>query len=396
MGGLKPIVAVALFLWVSFGIAQKSFPKGVVIDSVPIAQNAKESFTLYLPSSFEPNNPSSIIFIFDPAARSKIGIRPFIKASEKYGHILVCSKNSKNGPHEQNFGIANRLFSHVFSNFSIKADEMYLAGFSGGSRLASSIATLTDRFAGVIACGAGFSGGAGHRPSFQDFDYVGLCGDEDFNFREMFENQNYLDIMNFDQTLLTFSGGHGWPASDDIIRACDWLFVQFEKKKDSPDKAMLNTLFEEEKIRISDLNNNILLKAQAYERVILLFRSVFDVQKLEQEYEKITHSKEYKNASKLQNTILKQEGALISRFVKRWQVDLMNPTNANYAWWEKEFDKLTQKRGSEDTRKMVRRIVSNIGALTYERFYGDTNTPPQEEYLQNLLSLLPKGPGRIN
>jgi len=268
---------------------------------------------------------------------------------------------------------------------------MYLTGFSGGSRLASSIATLTDRFAGVIACGAGFSSGAGHRPSFQNFDYVGLCGDEDFNFREMYENQNYLDIMNFDQTLFTFSGGHRWPDNDNIVRACDWLFVQHEKKKVSPDTTRLNTLFEEEKARVSGLSNqNILLKAHAYQRLVLLFGSVFDVQNLEKEYEKIINSKEYKTASKLQNTILKQEGALVSRFVKRWQADLMNPTNANYSWWEKEFDKLTQKNASDENQKMVHRITSNIGALSYERLYGDTNNAPQKEYLQNLLSILPK------
>ncbi|MEL6303622.1 MAG: hypothetical protein AAFQ20_02420 [Bacteroidota bacterium] len=391
MSDLKPFVALAFYVWVSFGLAQSSFQKGRIIDSIAIAKKTGDSFALYLPTTFDSNTPSSIIFIFEPAARSTIGIKPFISASEKYGHILVCSNNSKNGPHEQNFEIANRLFDHVFSSFSIKADEMYLAGFSGGSRLASAIASLTDRFAGVIACGAGFSGGAGHRPSFQDFDYVGLCGDEDFNFREMYENQNYLDIMNFDQTLFTFSGGHRWPDSEDIIRACDWLFSQHEKKKDSPNNTKLNGLFEEEKIRISALTNrNILLKAQTYQRVILLFGSVFDVQDLEQQYEKVTNSKEYKNASKLQNTLLKKEGAIISRLVKQWQTDLMSPAKASYAWWEKEFDKLLQKNASEGTKKMVRRIISNIGALTYERLYGDINTEPQKEYLENLLSLLPK------
>ena len=68
----------------------------------------------------------------------------------------------------------------------------------------------------------------------------------------------------------------------------------------------------------------------------------------------------------------------------------MNPTNANYAWWEKEFDKLIQKNASEENQKMVHRITSNIGALTYDRLYGDTNNAPQKEYLQNLLSILPK------
>ena len=36
-------------------------------------------------------NKSAVIFIFDPAARGKIGIQAFIAAAEEYNYILVCS-----------------------------------------------------------------------------------------------------------------------------------------------------------------------------------------------------------------------------------------------------------------------------------------------------------------
>ena len=56
---------------------------------------------------YEPEKPSPAIFIFEPMARGKIGIQPFISAAEQYGYILICSNNSKNGPYDLNLTLTN-------------------------------------------------------------------------------------------------------------------------------------------------------------------------------------------------------------------------------------------------------------------------------------------------
>ena len=104
--------------------------KGKIIDSVYIKNNFKESYALYVPNNYTTTELSPIVFIFEPAARGKIGITPFIKAAEKYGYILICSNNSKNGPFEQNFEITNRLFEKVFADFAVNPKRIYTAGFS--------------------------------------------------------------------------------------------------------------------------------------------------------------------------------------------------------------------------------------------------------------------------
>ncbi len=136
---------------------ESDFPIGEIVDSIAVSKTSNESFALYLPSNYKPNTLSPIVFIFDPAARGKIGIHPFIKAAEKYNYILICSNNSKNGPYDQNFEIASRLFDKIFSDFSINPKRIYTAGFSGGARLASRITVLNEHIQGVIACGAGIA-----------------------------------------------------------------------------------------------------------------------------------------------------------------------------------------------------------------------------------------------
>ncbi len=165
----KIIFGLCLFA-VFFMSAQAPYEAGAITDSISIPDKGGENFSLYLPKSFKHDFLNSIVFIFEPMGRAPLGIEVFIEAAETYGHILVCSTAIKNGPYQRNFEITERLINHVFSEFNINENQIYLAGFSGGSRLASAIASLTNIAAGVIACGAGFTNS--HTPSTQEFSIM--------------------------------------------------------------------------------------------------------------------------------------------------------------------------------------------------------------------------------
>ena len=93
--------------------------KGVILDSIWIDHKPGESFSLYLPTQYEAEKAAPAIFIFEPMARGKVGIQPFIKTAEQYGFILICSNDSKNGPYAANYTVANNLFPKVFSMLKI-------------------------------------------------------------------------------------------------------------------------------------------------------------------------------------------------------------------------------------------------------------------------------------
>ena len=124
--------------------AQQTYEPGKIMDSIPVSNTSNETFTLYLPTNFETSKESPILFIFDPGGRGRIGVETFIESS-------------RNAPYERNFNIAANLFDHIFSRFAIDKDQMILAGFSGGARLAWAIALAAGNLTGVIACGAGLS-----------------------------------------------------------------------------------------------------------------------------------------------------------------------------------------------------------------------------------------------
>jgi len=351
--------------------AQKIFEKGMIHDSIPISGTNDESFALYLPENYQESELSSIVFIFEPAARAAIGIRPFIEASEKYGHVLVCSNNSRNGPYERNFAIANNLFNHIFTNYNIKQDEMYLTGFSGGSRLACAIASLTNQFAGVIACGAGFSNLQEHMPSTQDYAYVGLCGDRDMNFKEMLKNKDYLNLMKFNHTLITYDGDHSWPPPEQISRAFDWLRVQKLKTTNPGESEEVLALYRSDYDRIESFKTNgeFLYASEQYERLLKSYNGLVSVDSLTKQNQELLTSKPYKKQSASLANVLKMERKLADKLTTQISSDFKNPKKTNFGWWEKELDKLNalKEKGDTEIQKMVYRLKFDLFARAYSR-----------------------------
>lgn len=352
-------------------LGQSSLEKGMVHDSILVSGASDETFAIYLPESFEAETLSSIVFIFEPAARGARGITPFIPASENYGHMLVCSNNSRNGPYDRNFGIANRLFEHIFNNFLIQQDEMYLSGFSGGSRLASAIATLTNRFAGVVGCGAGFSEVRDHKPSVQTYAYAGLCGTKDMNYREMLRDTEFLGLLKFNSTLITYDGEHRWPPSEQILRAFDWLHLQKVKRTGVKDSTEILDLYTSDYAQIQGFKTmeELLFASEQYKRMLKSYDGLIQADSLSKQHKELIRSKPYKKRVAAHTNALKIEQKQWAKLTTQILHDFLNPNKTNFAWWEKEMNKLDglAENGDAEIANMVHRLKFDLFARAYSR-----------------------------
>ncbi|NKI31238.1 hypothetical protein [Croceivirga thetidis] len=362
------LVFCFLFIF-QLAISQQNLKKGQIIDSIAVSNTQNETFALYLPQSYDETKLSPILFVFEPAARGSLGVEVFREASEKYGHIIICSNNAKNGSYERNFAIADNLFKHIFSNFNIDADKMFLAGFSGGSRLAAAIATLTNSFKGVIACGAGFSGNASHVPISPNFTYVGLCGDEDFNYREMIRNKAYLDRFKFKNTLITFESGHRWPDSKQIERAFRWLTVQENTFPNSEDFIKKSYLLDLEQAKTFENSGRVLKALENYQRIISLYGGKIGLDSVKAKYNELFNLKASKQLLKSRDLAFEAESKAIEKYIARVDADLKKPERANLDWWQKEMNKLDKISHGKDEQfgKMVFRVKYTIFAMLFER-----------------------------
>jgi len=211
-----------LMCWV-FALGQQTTQRSIV--EAPL-----ESYTVRLPVDFTNERFYPVVFIFDPLGNGGAAITHFEALADQFGYLLVASNETSNGRHAENFELASRMINDALNHYPIVEERMYLTGFSGGSRLASAIAVLSDQFAGVVGCGSGFSPNASELPRGERFSYVGIVGDLDMNYAEMYENALWLDKQRMDNLLIGFDGPHQWPEEKQLLGAFSWLEQQALKK----------------------------------------------------------------------------------------------------------------------------------------------------------------------
>jgi len=395
-----------LFFILVFGISfsqEMVFDKGKVIDRVTVSDSQGETFQLYLPKSYDPNGLSAIVFIFDPSGVGNYGIRPFIRSAERFNYILVCSNNSKNGPYQQNFDITNRLFTHVFSNFNIDEKQIYAAGFSGGSRLACTVAVLTGAIQGVIGCGAGFPNEMDKKPSpVSQFSYVGLVGDEDMNYQEMFNVKEWLNKFKIDNELFTYADGHRWPPENQIERAFKWLELQSYKRKirkSNPENV--KSFYEEDNVIVDSLieTDQPFRAIMELERIKRNYGPYIVLDSIKTKIKSVKSSKQYKSEIKVRKKIAEKEYELSEKLLEKFRAEsIIGVSKDNFDWWRKEFKDLEENYvNSEDyfTKKMGKRLRNRIQAVAVETSMFQRNSKRFDTvlYCDNLLvHLNPKQP----
>lgn len=131
--------------------------KGVITDSIRCADNSTQVYAIYLPTYYTASKKWPVIYFFDPHGVGNLPIKIYKDLAEKYGFVIAGTYGSKNGMQiSESSNAGNAMMSDVAQRVSVDNARLYTFGFSGGARVASTIA-LNGGIAGVIACGAGFA-----------------------------------------------------------------------------------------------------------------------------------------------------------------------------------------------------------------------------------------------
>jgi hypothetical protein len=199
-------------------------PTGVIVDSVFCTGDSTESYCLYLPENYTASAEWPVVLIFDPGARGRVGIENFIPAGKKYGYILACSNNVRNGIFSTMLADAGFMYRDVMQKFTIDKRRIFTAGFSGGSRLAVGFAIHNKEISGVIGCGAGLPNSDEYAATrMLHLLYFGIVGIKDMNFLEMAGLNRNLTETGIPSYFLVFNGGHEWPSARNLEFALGWF-----------------------------------------------------------------------------------------------------------------------------------------------------------------------------
>ena len=280
--------------------------RGTIVDRVQCAGDPGQTYALYLPSTYSPERKWNLVLAFHPAARGRLMVEKFQAAAEQYGYIIAASNNSRNGPYAVSQAAAQAMSTDVGQRFSIDPQRVYLAGMSGGARVATGIALAKNNIAGIIASSAGYPDSQ-PRASVP-FAIFSTAGTEDFNYMEMRLLDRKLTSPHF---LAVFQGGHTLPPDDVAFDALEWMEIQaMQSGRRGRDDALVKRIVEKRRTRLAATDG---LAETVYLLTALVsdFKGLADVSAEATRLEQLSRQADVKQALKRERDADSAEGRML-------------------------------------------------------------------------------------
>lgn len=348
-------------------------PRGRLIERVVSRVDATQSYALYLPSGYTPEKSWPILYCLDPLARGEVPVGRFRVAAEKYGWIVVGSHNSRNGSVKDSLDATVKMLSDARARLSIDERRVYVAGFSGGARMAVRFGYLCQGcLAGVVACGAGFP--ADIKPSNAvPFPVYSFAGTEDFNFSEMKELDEALDKFSVPHRLAVFAGAHAWPPADSCTEAVAWMELHAMKSGRLPrDEAWLDQLLLEQtrKALAAEEARDFYDAYKSYQAAASDFRGLRDVSRLEQKALRFREAREVRRALDEEDGQTRRQhriaGELVALLEQRQDPNEGAVANVSFRKAVDDLRKAARDANDTGERRVARRALNQVFAQFYE------------------------------
>ncbi|MEM0997837.1 MAG: hypothetical protein AAGN35_12175 [Bacteroidota bacterium] len=257
-------------------------------------------YSIYLPSGYVGQKSWPVIYFLDAHARGRLPLEKYAPLAEAQGFVLAGSKRSKNGQlPAQNMQAARDMIQDVQNKFSIDARRMYIAGFSGGARVAAAVAQERVDIAGVIACGAGYKPRPGDK-----FTFAGLAGMKDFNYQEFRQLDRSLEESGVVHLVEYFPGEHDWAPVSVMAKALQWQQFRGMATSALPrnDTAIDNML-----VRVRYQDEKLKADGTAFQRWLLRKRIINYLDGLTDLSDLIAEREELRNHPETQAELSRQE-----------------------------------------------------------------------------------------
>jgi predicted esterase len=235
-------------------------PEGRLTERVASTSDPSQSYALYLPPGYNPDNRWPVLFVLDPRGRALLALNLFRDAAARLGWVILSSYNTlSDGPPEPNVNAMDAMLRSAQERLSIDRSRFYLAGFSGTARAVLRFAVgLRGHVAGVIAAGGalGFELGGPETVFARDstFAYFGAAGTRDFNYEEVLSMGERFGTTFVPFRVATFNGPHSWPPASICGDAVEWLELRAMRGGlRATDSTWINTQLEAELSRAAEL-----------------------------------------------------------------------------------------------------------------------------------------------
>ncbi|GHA28226.1 hypothetical protein GCM10007103_07250 [Salinimicrobium marinum] len=344
--------------------------KGVVMDSLPVNDTINETYSLFLPMSFQSNGrEKAVIFVLDTEGRGKAAAQLFKPAAEEQGYIIASSNNiDPDNSFEENVMVAARLMNAVTSNIPLDYDQISIAGFAEGARVASSLPAVFNNLHGVIAVGD-------HQVNYEYLDaknrfvFVGMAGDEDFSGYGLRATAMQLESLKHPVAVYSFDGGHGWPKPEILSMGVSSLTLQAMKEGKRPkDQQLIENLYRRE----TGIANKLISTGDnmhAYNLMDVLqekYDGLRNTSEIKTRQKQLSRSRNFSEEQREFSRVQEKEARLMEDFIYYLNEDVATENFENLGWWnyqKRQLDELASG-ANEQEADMAKRILGMLKELS--------------------------------
>lgn len=343
---------------------------GEVTPRVVCDVNKEHSYALYLPSNYSPDKQWPALFLYSASGNGMAGMEKFRPASEKYGYILVGSHNYRNGPVDKGFEAARILLEEVTQKYPVNMKRIYTGGMSGGARMATTVAVVTNKIAGVIAIGASFN--FLNRPTAKNsFTYIGIAGDKDMNYLELVKATRDVRDLNIKSHLITYDGKHRWCEEPQATEAMEWLELDAIKKGLKTDGDNFSEAFLKQELSQAKelIETQQLTKASALYESLQLFYGPEVSAKITPGIAALEKEKAFKKQSRVRRSVLEKEGEREKEIRAGFKnIGQVMKSDSVFHWWQSQTMQWRKEQKSAKTleaRNSATRSLGFVGLFAF-------------------------------
>ncbi len=386
-----------LLVSVSVSAQEMRLSKGVVMDSLPVNDTIKETYSLFLPQSFENNgSPKPVIFLFDSEGRGRTAAQLFKSAAEEQDYIIASSNNiSPNNTLEENVNVAARLMNAVTTNIPVDFNRISVAGFGEGAQVATALPAVYKNIHGVIAIGDNQLI-LDYLDKNNKLVFVGVAGDEDIAAYGIRATAAQLESMGFPVAVYIFDGGHEWPNPAIISAAMSSLTLQAMKSRKIPrDQQLIRTMYQDDLGRVNKLiSTGDAFKAYNLMDVLLSkYDGLISLSELQSKQRQLSRTRNYSEERKTAGEIQNKESRLIDDFIYYLNEDVATANFENLGWWNYQKLELEKLAGGEneleaDMGKRLLNLLDKISEMKRAEIAATERSSLESELLANMIQTI--------
>lgn len=367
---IKKHLPYVIFLFVlQIGLAQEVvLRKGAIIDSITVEGQPTETFSLYLPTNFVTSKKWPILYVFDMDGKGRQAMSMFKQAAEAKGYILA-SPDAINDTLSlsENMLRVGRAMDGVSRLLPLQNERSYVAGFSNGARFASITPLFINKIKGVISCGASIMN-LELLNSKKRFHFIGIAGNQDFNYIELLKLKKVLNGLKYPNQLLVFEGGHQWPEPQYLEKALTMFDLAEMAKGNIPkDSITVDQAYAQDMESFQELRkqSKLLLAEKVLDRMISVYRPHKDIDSLKKLKKELRKEKLYRSLKRQENAARFKESLLKEDYVYYLEEDILTYNYNNLGWWNYQMTEINKfiYQGNAAEKRMGHRLQGFVNAL---------------------------------